>query len=113
MKTNGDTGVHNFVFLDNQLNGVIDPSPLIGPIIYDFTYTFCSSPDSLNLRTLPSAFSLLSNSDSFTQERFLDEVLFQLYTRIGVCIRVHPQDLSGYLDAWKEWRVYLPIPLTK
>jgi len=105
----GDTGVHNFVFWDNQLKGVIDPSPLIGPIIYDFTYAFCSSPDSLNLRTLFSAFSLLSNSDSFTQERLLDEVLFQLYTRIGVCIKVHPQDLSGYMDAWKEWREYLPI----
>jgi aminoglycoside phosphotransferase len=105
----GDTGVHNFVFLDNQLKGVIDPSPLIGPKVYDFTYAFCSSPDSLNLSTLFSSFSLWSSDDSFTKERLLDEVLFQLYTRIGVCIKVHPHDLSGYMEAWKEWREYLPI----
>lgn len=105
----GDTGVHNFVYLDNQLKGVIDPSPLIGPKVYDFTYAFCSSPDSLNLSTLFSSFSLWSSDAYFTKERLLDEVLFQLYTRIGLCIKVHPHDLSGYMEAWKEWREYLPI----
>ncbi|WP_456278806.1 phosphotransferase [Bacillus sp. AK128] len=104
----GDTGVHNFVYLDNQVKGVIDPSPLIGPKIYDFTYAFCSSPDSLNLSTLFSLFSLWNNQASITKERLLDEVLFQLYTRIGVCIKVHPHDLNGYMEAWKEWREYLP-----
>lgn len=104
----GDTGVHNFVYKENKLNGVIDPSPLIGPKIYDFTYAFCSSPDSLDLSTLMSSFSLLTQDIPFHQERLLDEVLFQLYTRIGVCIKVHPHDLSGYLEAWSEWRKHLP-----
>jgi hypothetical protein len=104
----GDTGVHNFVYLDNQLKGVIDPSPLIGPKIYDLTYAFCSSPDSLNLSTLFSSFSLWNSHASFTKERLLDEVLFQLYTRIGICIKVHPHDLSAYMEAWKEWSEYLP-----
>lgn len=104
----GDTGVHNFVYLDNQLTGVIDPSPLIGPKIYDFTYAFCSSPDSLNESALLSLFLLLDLDDSFTKERLLEEVLFQLYTRIGVCIKVHPHDLNDYMNAWKEWRDYLP-----
>ncbi|RRN68108.1 hypothetical protein EI200_20620 [Peribacillus simplex] len=36
----GNAGVHNFVYKDNKLNGVIDPSPLIGPKIYDFTLYF-------------------------------------------------------------------------
>ncbi|CAG9607029.1 hypothetical protein [Pseudoneobacillus rhizosphaerae] len=104
----GDAGVHNFVYMNNQLRGVIDPSPLIGPKIYDFTYAFCSSPDSLNLTTLLSLFTLLTVDVSFTEERLVDEVLFQLYTRIGVCIKVHPHDLSEYMEAWKEWRKYLP-----
>lgn len=104
----GDTGVHNFVYKGNKLNGVIDPSPLIGPKIYDFTYAFCSSPDSLDLSTLMSSFSLLTQDVPFHKERLLDEVLFQLYTRIGVCIKVHPHDLSGYLEAWREWRKHLP-----
>lgn len=53
----GDTGVHNFVFSANVIKGVIDPSPLIGTRIYDFTYAFCSSPDSLDLNTLLTSFS--------------------------------------------------------
>ncbi|CAH2715349.1 hypothetical protein BACCIP111895_02533 [Neobacillus rhizosphaerae] len=104
----GDAGVHNFVYQNNQLKGVIDPSPLIGPKIYDFTYAFCSSPDSLNLSTLFSSFSLLTQDTPITKERLLDEVLFQLYTRIGVCIKVHPHDLNNYMKAWKEWKEYLP-----
>ncbi|MGG4266207.1 phosphotransferase [Peribacillus simplex] len=103
----GDAGVHNFVYKGNKLNGVIDPMPLIGPKIYDFTYAFCSSPDDLNLETLLSSFSLLTQDVPFNKERLLEEFLFQLYTRIGVCIRVHPHDLSGYLKAWKEWREYI------
>lgn len=104
----GDAGVHNFVYMNNQLKGVIDPSPLIGPKIYDFTYAFCSSPDGINLNTLLSLFRLLTVDSSFTEERLLDEVLFQLYTRIGVCIKVHPHDLSEYMKAWKELSKYLP-----
>ncbi|MFJ5790287.1 hypothetical protein ACIP9G_09355 [Lysinibacillus sp. NPDC093197] len=103
----GDTGVHNFVFLNNKINGVIDPSPLIGPKIYDFTYAFCSSPDSLTMNTLLSSFALWNSDSSFSKERLVDEVLFQLYTRIGVCIQVHPHDLDAYLGAWQEWRKYL------
>ncbi|MEH7886594.1 hypothetical protein V7654_20015 [Bacillus sp. JJ1609] len=104
----GDTGVHNFVYSANELKGVIDPSPLIGPRIYDFTYAFCSSPDSLDISTLMTSFSLWNGNSSLSKERLLDEVLFQLYTRIGVCIKVHPHDLNEYMEAWREWRVYLP-----
>lgn len=103
----GDTGVHNFVFSANEINGVIDPSPLIGPRIYDFTYAFCSSSDSLDMSTLMTSFSLLKGKACFSKERLLDEVLFQLYTRIGVCIKVHPHDLNDYMQAWRVWREYL------
>jgi len=104
----GDAGVHNFVFENNILNGIIDPSPLIGPKIYDFTYAFCSSPDDLSLETLFSSFSLLRQDHQINKSELLEEVLFQLYTRIGICKKVHPQDLGAYLEAWKEWRKYLP-----
>ena len=57
----GDTGVHNFVFRQNQLVGVIDPDPMAGPVIYDFTYAFCSSPDDLDMETLLDSFALLKN----------------------------------------------------
>ncbi|WP_277585589.1 hypothetical protein [Psychrobacillus antarcticus] len=104
----GDIGVHNLIFKDSKLNGVIDPSPLIGPMIYDFTYAFCSSPDDLDLGTLFSSFSLLNQNNSISNTKLLEEVLFQLYTRIGICKKVHPHDLSAYLKVWEEWREYLP-----
>lgn len=102
----GDTGVHNFVFRKNELVGVIDPSPMVGPVIYDFTYAFCSSPDDLNLETLFSTFDLLNNK-TLERSRIIEEVLFQLYCRIGICIKVHPHDLQDYLKAWDYWRLFL------
>jgi hypothetical protein len=99
----GDIGVHNFVFNNFNLTGVIDPSPLIGPKIYDFTYAFCSSPDDLDLETLIESFSML-NDVSIDRSRLIEEVVVQLYTRIGVCIKVHPHDLNDYLKAWNYWR---------
>ena len=99
----GDTGVHNFVFQQNNLVGVIDPSPIIGPVLYDFTYAFCSSPDDLSMETLLSAFSLLENVQIPTS-RLIEEVIFQLYTRIGICKKVHPHDLEEYLTAWGYWK---------
>lgn len=99
----GDTGVHNFVFHQNQLIGVIDPDPLIGPVIYDFTYAFCSSPDDLDMETLLDSFALLKNVRMDTQ-RLIEEVIFQLYTRIGICKKAHPHDLEEYLKAWEYWK---------
>ncbi|MCS7463786.1 hypothetical protein N0M98_27145 [Paenibacillus doosanensis] len=99
----GDTGVHNFVFYERSLVGVIDPSPMIGPMLYDFTYAFCSSPDDLNLETLMVAFDLLHH-EPIERSRLIEEVVFQLYCRIGICIRHHPHDLEDYLKAWEYWK---------
>lgn len=99
----GDTGVHNFVFHELSLVGVIDPSPMIGPLLYDFTYAFCSSPDDLNLETLMAAFTLL-NHEQMEISRLIEEVIFQLYCRIGICLKHHPHDLPEYLKAWEYWK---------
>lgn len=99
----GDTGIHNFVFRNEILRGVIDPSPIVGPVLYDFTYAFCSSPDDLETETLFEAFSHLNNVD-IENSRIVMEVIVQLYTRIGVCAKVHPQDLEEYLVAWRYWK---------
>jgi hypothetical protein len=103
----GDTGVHNFVYNNSVLTGIIDPSPIIGPVIYDFTYAFCSSPDDLDLETLLASFSLLNNV-SIEKSRLIEEVVVQLYTRIGICVKVHPHDLEDYLSAWEYWKSLIP-----
>ncbi|GGD89859.1 hypothetical protein [Paenibacillus nasutitermitis] len=103
----GDTGVHNFVFHESTLAGVIDPSPMVGPVIYDFTYAFCSSPDDLNLETLFATFELL-NHEPMEKSRLIEEVILQLYCRIGICVKVHPHDLKDYLKAWDYWKALIP-----
>ncbi|MBD2870631.1 aminoglycoside phosphotransferase family protein [Paenibacillus arenilitoris] len=99
----GDTGVHNFVYSGNKLAGVIDPSPMAGPVLYDFTYAFCSSPDDLTIETLRASHALLQHGRA-EEERLIDEVVFQLYCRIGICRRHHPQDLDAYKEAWSYWK---------
>lgn len=99
----GDTGVHNFVFNQSTLIGVIDPSPMLAPLIYDFVYAFCSSPDDINLETLFTAYDFLEQG-TVDKSRLIDEVSIQLYCRIGLSIKHHPNDLPEYLRAWSHWR---------
>lgn len=99
----GDTGVHNFVYNESTLIGVIDPSPMVGPIIYDFLYAFCSSPDDINIETLFSSFEFLEQGQ-IEKSRLIEEVLIHLYCRIGLSVKHHPDDLPEYLQAWNEWK---------
>ncbi len=102
----GDTGVHNFVFDQFALVGVIDPSPMTGPLIYDFLYAFCSSPDDLNRETLFAAYRMLEHQP-VSNARLVEETAVQLYCRIGICVRHHPHDLADYLKAWDYWKELL------
>jgi len=99
----GDAGVHNFVFEDSSLIGVIDPSPMAGPLVYDFMYAFCSSPDDIHVDTLFSTFDKLSQG-RMDQSRLIDEVSVQLYCRVGLSVKHHPNDLAEYLQAWEYWK---------
>lgn len=99
----GDCGVHNFVFNEKKLSGVIDPSTIVGPVRYDYLYAYCSSPDDLNLETLISTISLL-NHMPVDRTQLIDEVIIQLYCRIGICLLHHREDLEEYLKAWDYWK---------
>ncbi|AOZ90993.1 hypothetical protein [Paenibacillus crassostreae] len=99
----GDTGVHNFVFDQFTLIGVIDPSPMVGPLIYDFIYAFCSSPDDINIETLFTAYDYLKVG-RIEQSRLIEEVSVQLYCRVGLSVKHHQNDLPEYIKAWKHWK---------
>ncbi|KMT59073.1 hypothetical protein X559_2861 [Paenilisteria newyorkensis] len=97
----GDCGVHNFLFQDGQLCGVIDPLHLFGPPMYDLIFAFCSSPDSLDEKTLQDA--LLFFNGEIPGELY-GSVLIGLYIRIARCLLHHPEDLATYLEAWTYWK---------
>ncbi|WP_145328710.1 phosphotransferase [Paenibacillus xylanexedens] len=99
----GDAGVHNLVFKQKELIGVIDPSPMVGPVLYDFLYAFCSSPDDLDPALLWDVFEYLEQV-TMNKSRLMEETLVHLYCRIGLSNKHHPQDLPEYLKAWELWK---------
>ena len=38
------------------------------------------------------------------RSRLIEEVIIQLYCRIGICLRHHPHNLADYLKAWNYWK---------
>ncbi|KAA9024021.1 aminoglycoside phosphotransferase family protein [Niallia endozanthoxylica] len=100
----GDCGVHNFIFNDGRLIGVIDPTPVIGEPLYDLIYAFCSSPDDLTKETLDSAVSEWMIKSEHNHPFLYLEVMIGLYLRLGTCIKHHPQDFEEYLTAWHYWK---------
>ncbi|UOQ91583.1 aminoglycoside phosphotransferase family protein [Halobacillus shinanisalinarum] len=99
----GDCGVHNLLFKENKLCGVIDPTPMIGDPLFDLVYAYCSSPDDLTIETITSATELLV-SNTKSKECIYEEVLVGLYLRLARCTKHHPKDLNEYLKAWRYWK---------
>jgi fructosamine-3-kinase len=99
----GDCGFHNFVFLNDQLSGVIDPQAFIGHPLYDLVFAFCSSPEDLTKETILGAAENLNTWDG-NEQLLYEEVLLGLFIRLARCKLHHPKDLSVYLNAWKEWK---------
>ncbi|MGZ9869916.1 phosphotransferase [Priestia endophytica] len=100
----GDCGIHNFIFDDGKLKGVIDPTPVIGNPLYDLIYAFCSSPDDLTKETLDSVVSHLTINNSRIHEVLYEELLIGLYLRLKSCIKHHPDDFNNYIRAWFYWK---------
>ncbi|MED0961162.1 phosphotransferase [Bacillus paramycoides] len=97
----GDLGLHNFIFRENKLYGVIDPLPVLGDPIYDLIYAFCSTPEDLTKEAIGYA---IKPCIFHKKERDLyEEIVIGLYLRIDTCIRHHPKDLEDYLVAWRYW----------
>ena len=100
----GDFGVHNFIFNDGKLCGVIDPTPVIGDPMYDLIYAFCSSPDDMTKETIDSAVNQFENNKGKNTSHLYEKVMIGLYLRLGTCIKHHPNDFEEYLNAWYYWK---------
>ncbi|WP_442597575.1 phosphotransferase [Neobacillus sp. D3-1R] len=97
----GDCGVHNFIFREGKICGVIDPLPVWGSPVYDLIYAFCSSPDDLTIETISEAAKAITVEDIKGLDK---QVLIGLYLRIASCVKHHPIDLPEYLKAWTYWK---------
>lgn len=100
----GDCGVHNFLFREGKLSGVIDPTPLVGEPLYDLLYAFCSSPEDLSEAILMEVVDELTVGSSFTKMSIIEHSIIVLYLRMSSCVQHHPHDLEAYLQAWSHWK---------
>lgn len=98
----GDLGVHNLLFEQGEIKGIIDPIPSIGRRVYELLYAFCSSPDDLSYTILKELCERLQLPIS--NEELVEDFMLALYSRIGTCITYHPKDLPSYVHAWNEWK---------
>ncbi|TDQ41057.1 phosphotransferase family protein [Aureibacillus halotolerans] len=99
----GDLGVHNMVFEDTEMVGVIDPIPCVGRPLYDVLYAFFSSPDDLTLDVLQQAVTVMKHPYRGTQQHFAGEAVLALYQRMATCLIHHPDDFPAYQLAWTYW----------
>ncbi|SDO76106.1 Phosphotransferase enzyme family protein [Paenibacillus sp. yr247] len=99
----GDFGVHNFLFQNGKLHGIIDPIPRLGRLLYDVLYAFCSSPDGLHYPILLSVVEQMDIEPIDTHE-LKEDMIVALYFRIATCLLHHPKDLNQYQNAWNEWK---------
>lgn len=99
----GDCGVHNFIFNNGKLTGVIDPTPVIGHPLYDLIYAFCSSPNALTKETIKVATKHLIHSETLEDSILYEQVVIALYIRLEACLVHHSQEFEEYLDAWSYW----------
>ncbi|WYP27236.1 phosphotransferase [Alkalihalobacillus sp. FSL W8-0930] len=99
----GDLGFHNFIFSENQLSGVIDPTPVFGDPLYDLIYAFCSTPEDLTKETLDGVVSFLNEDHKKDPYLLYGSVLIGLYLRLAACLKHHPDDIETYLKAWTYW----------
>ena len=90
----GDFGTHNFIEVDGNFVGVIDPMPVAGDSLYDLLFGICS-----NVKLL-SSFSLeeLLNITNDPKEKIKNLLIVVLYSRISRCLKYHPKDLNIYLN---------------
>ena len=90
----GDFGTHNFIEINGNFVGVIDPMPVAGDSLYDLLFGICS-----NVKLL-SSFSLeeLLNITNDPKEKIKNLLIVVLYSRISRCLKYHPKDLNIYLN---------------
>lgn len=95
----GDFGIHNCVFKNKELVGVVDATPVVGEPIYDIIYALCSNIRFLSSVGVENIYSSLSEL-GYNKEIINAYLIVVLYIRVGTCIKYNTYDLQDYLKFW-------------
>ena len=95
----GDFGIHNMLFLDNELTGIIDPQPLIGDPLYDFIFFIFSASKISLLININDIYNLIPNEP---KEKINAMITIILFGRIARCIKYNLKDLDYFISLWSS-----------
>lgn len=90
----GDFGTHNFIEVDGNFVGVIDPMPIAGDSMYDLLFGICSNVKLLSSFSLEELLTITNDP----KEKIKNLLIVVLYSRISRCLKYHPKDLNIYLN---------------
>ena len=93
----GDFGLHNMLFLNGELVGMIDPQPLIGDPLYEFIFCVLSDKDVAIHEIVSNIYSYVPNE---SKEKVDAMILFVLFGRIARCVKYHLSELNYFVDLW-------------
>lgn len=95
----GDFGLHNMLFLDNKLTGIIDPQPLIGDPLYDFIFFIFSASKISSLININDIYNLIPNEP---KEKINAMITIILFGRIARCIKYNLKDKDYFISLWNS-----------
>ncbi len=96
----GDLGIHNLLFKNNDLVGVIDPQPIAGDRIYDYIFFIFSDLIFCKDMTMLKLYDDLQNEAT---EKIDALVILVLFDRIIRCVRHNSNNTNEYLKLWENY----------
>ena len=94
----GDFGLHNLLFLNHRLIGIIDPQPLIGDPLYDFIFCILSDEDIAKPEIIMNLHAFAPNEP---KEKIDAMIVFVLFCRIARCVKYHLAELDHFKKLWQ------------
>lgn len=96
----GDFGVHNILFNNNQVVGVIDPETMLGDRIYDFITLIFSDVRLCKDLDINDVYLFLDNEPF---EKVKAMIILVLFDRIIRCVRHNIPDIDIYISLWNYY----------
>ena len=93
----GDFGLHNLLFFNGELVGIIDPQPLIGDALYDFIFCVLSDEDISKCEIISDIYNYVSNEP---KEKVDAMILFVLFCRIARCVKYNLKEVTYFVELW-------------
>lgn len=95
----GDFGMHNLLFFNGKLAGVIDPQPMLGDPLYDFIFCAFSNSKIAKMVENLNIYEFVSNEPKIKVDAM---IIYVLFGRIARCVKYKLSDLDYFVKLFKK-----------